>query len=166
MRIPTFLTHPWWFSPGQSPWALLIRLMLAGVFVLEGWQKLVFPELLGAGRFTRIGIPWPEAMGPFVGVVELLCGALILIGLFSRYAAVPLIVIMIVAILSTKVPILIGSDWLIFHARPLDRYGFWSFAHETRTDWAMLLGALYVLLAGAGPWSCDRVLARWRTRDD
>jgi len=126
--------------------------------VLEGLQKLLFPEILGSGRFAGIGIPLPGFTGPLVGVFELVCGALLLIGLFSRYAAVPLIVIMIVAIISTKIPILLGSDWLIFQVRELSRYGFWSFAHETRTDWAMLLGALYVLLAGAGPWSLDRLL--------
>lgn len=148
----------WWLSPGSSDWAVLIRVMLAGVFVLEGMQKLIFPELLGVGRFIRIGIPWPEAMGPFVGWVELICGALILVGLLSRLAAVPLIVTMIVAIVSTKIPILLGADWLGFHVRELTRYGFWSFAHETRTDWAMLLGALYVLLAGGGRWSIDQRL--------
>lgn len=61
-------------------------------------------------------------------------------GLFGRYAAVPLILMMIASILTTRIPILIGSDWLIFHVNPLERYGFWSFAHETRTDWPMLLG--------------------------
>ena len=156
--MTSWLLNPWWRAPGRSPWAILIRLSLAGVFVLEGLQKLLFPEILGSGRFAGIGIPLPGFTGPLVGVFKLVCGALLLIGLFSRYAAVPLIVIMIVAIISTKIPILLGSDWLIFQVRELSRYGFWSFAHETRTDWAMLLGALYVLLAGAGPWSLDRLL--------
>lgn len=150
------LLDPWWRSPGSSQWALLIRFSLAGVFLLEGLQKLLFPDLLGSGRFAAIGIPLPSLTGPLVGLFELVCGALLLLGLFSRYAAVPLIIIMLVAILSTKIPILLGTDWLIFKVRELDRYGFWSFAHETRTDWAMLMGALYVLLAGPGPWSLDR----------
>ena len=146
-----------WFSPGEGRWLILIRLMLFGVFFFEGIQKLIFPDILGAGRFAGIGIPWPEFTGPLVGWFELTCGLLLLFGLFSRLAAVPLIVIMIVAVLSTKVPILLGQDWLIFHVRQLDRYGFWSMAHETRTDWAMLLGALYVMLMGGGRWSLDRL---------
>ncbi|MCO6442028.1 MAG: DoxX family protein [Nitrococcus mobilis] len=153
-----FLSKDWWLSPGSSGWAILARLSLAGVFVFEGIQKLIFPEILGTGRFIKIGIPAPEIMGPFVGSVELICGALILIGLFSRLAAVPLIIVMIVAIVSTKIPILLGSEWLIFNLRDLSRYGFWSFTHETRTDWAMLLGALYILLAGGGRWSLDQTL--------
>ena len=98
------------------------------VFFPEGIQKLLFPEILGAGRFLHIGIPYPEIMGPFVGVVEMLCGALIILGLFTRLAAIPLIVIMIVAIVSTKIPILLGHDFWIFHVPKLPRYGFWSMA--------------------------------------
>jgi uncharacterized membrane protein YphA (DoxX/SURF4 family) len=98
--------------------------------------------------------------GPFVGWVELICGSLILLGLFTRLAAVPLIVTMVVAIVSTKIPIWPGHDWLVFNVRELSRYGFWSFLHETRTDWAMLMGALYLLAVGAGPWSLDSFLSR------
>ncbi len=145
-------------SPGTSPWAILIRLMLAGVFVTEGYLKLAEPAWLGAGRFAKIGIPWPEAMGPLVGWTELICGLLMTVGLVGRLAAVPLIVIMIVAIVSTKVPILLGRDWWMFTVRDLDRYGFFSMTHETRTDYAMLLGALFILLTGSGRWSLDR---RW-----
>ena len=68
------------------------------MFFPEGIQKLIFPDILGAGRFANIGIPYPEVMGPFVGIVEIIGGALIILGLFTRLAAIPLIVIMIVAI--------------------------------------------------------------------
>ena len=149
------MSMQWLRDPGMTQWALLVRLLLAGVFIPEGIQKLIFPDAFGAGRFTKIGIPYPDIMGPFVGWVELICGAVILIGWFSRAAAVPLIVIMIVAITSTKLPILLGQDWLIFKLRELDTYGFWSMAHETRTDWAMLLGAAFILLSGSGRWSID-----------
>lgn len=145
-------------SPGHSRWAILIRLMLAGVFVTEGYLKLTEPTWLGAGRFARIGIPWPELTGPLVGWTELTCGLLIAVGLFGRLAAIPLIVIMIVAIVSTKIPILLGRDWWIFNVRDLERYGFFSMTHETRTDYAMLLGATFMLLTGSGRWSLDR---RW-----
>lgn len=148
----------WWLSSGAGRWNILVRLMLAGVFVTEGYLKLVAPDWLGAGRFAKIGIPWPELAGPMVGWFELICGALLAIGLFSRVAAVPLIVIMLVAIISTKIPVLLGRDWWIFSVRDLDRYGFFSMTHETRTDYAMLLGALFILLSGGGRWSADRRL--------
>jgi uncharacterized membrane protein YphA (DoxX/SURF4 family) len=147
-------------APG---WSILVRLLVGlVVFFPEGIQKLAFPDILGAGRFAHIGIPYPEIMGPFVGVVELVCGALIILGLFTRLAAIPLIIIMIVAIVSTKVPILLGHDWWIFHLAKLSRYGFWSFAHEARTDFCMLLGALYLLIEGGGAWSLDAKLAGGR----
>jgi putative oxidoreductase len=81
----------------------------------EGIQKLVFSDILGAGRFAKIGIPFPDVMGPFVGVVETVCGTLIILGLFTRLAAIPLVIIMIVALFSTKLPILLGHDVWIFH---------------------------------------------------
>jgi len=126
---------------------LLVRLMVGGVFVSEGVQKFLFPDELGVGRFTKIGIPAPEIMAPFVGVVEIGCGALLLLGLLTRLAAIPLVIDMLVALTTTKVPILLQS-------------GFWKMAHEARTDYAMLLGSLLLLLLGAGPWSCDAGLTR------
>jgi putative oxidoreductase len=145
-----------------SGWTILIRLVVGlVVFVPEGLQKLIFPDALGAGRFARIGIPFPDFMGPFVGVVELVCGALIIIGLFTRPAAIPLIVIMMVALLSTKLPILLGHDVGIFHlSADIKRVGLWSMLHEARADLAMLLGALYLLIEGAGAWSLDARLTR------
>jgi uncharacterized membrane protein YphA (DoxX/SURF4 family) len=147
-----------------SGWSILVRLLVGlVVFFPEGIQKLVFPEILGAGRFAHIGIPLPELMGPFVGVVETICGALIILGLFTRLAAIPLIVIMIVAIVSTKTPILLGHDFWIFHLPKLPRYGFWSMLHEARADFCMLLGSIYLLIEGGGAWSLDAVLARKTT---
>lgn len=144
-------------------WSILVRLLVGlVVFLPEGFQKLAFPDILGAGRFANIGIPYPELMGPFVGVVEMVCGALIILGLFTRLAAVPLIIIMVVAIVSTKVPILLGHDFWIFHLPKLPRYGFWSMLHEARADFDMLLGSLYLLIAGGGAWSLDALLARSR----
>jgi putative oxidoreductase len=143
-------------------WTILIRLQIGLiVFFPEGIQKLLFPDILGAGRFTRIGIPFPDLMGPFVGVVETICGLLIIVGLFTRLAAVPLIIVMIVALVSTKLPILLGHDVWLFHlAKDIKRTGFWSIMHEARTDLVMLLGCIYLLIAGAGRWSID---ARRRT---
>ena len=135
------------FATRASGWSILIRLLVGLlVFFPEGIQKLLFPDILGAGRFLRIGIPYPDIMGPFVGVVETVCGALIIVGLLTRLAAIPLIVIMIVAIVSTKIPILLGHDFWIFHVQKLPRSGFWSMTHEARADLCMLLGALYLLI--------------------
>jgi len=142
----------------DSPWFILIRIMVGAVFVSEGIQKFLYPAYLGAGRFERIGIPAPEIMGPFVGFVEIAAGTLLLLGLFTRFAAVALAIIMCVAIFTTKIPILLGTEFLGFSLRDLSRYGFFSMAHEMRTDWSMLIGSIFLLLAGGGRWSLDRRL--------
>jgi putative oxidoreductase len=141
-------------APG---WSILVRLLVGlTVFLPEGIQKLAFPDLLGAGRFAKIGIPFPDVMGPFVGG-EITCGALII--MLTRLAAIPLTIVMVVAIVSTKIPIWSGQDLWIFHLPKLPRYGFWSMAHEARADFTMLLGCLYLLIEGAGAWSLDAVLS-------
>ncbi|WP_155798211.1 DoxX family protein [Sorangium cellulosum] len=137
-----------WITETRAPAAAaLIRLAVGSVFLSEGIQKFLFPAEIGAGRFAKIGLPSPEILAPFVGAVEIACGSLVLLGLATRLAAVPLLVTMLVAIASTKVPILV-------------KRGFWAMAHESRTDWAMLLGALFLLIVGAGPLSLDARLAR------
>jgi uncharacterized membrane protein YphA (DoxX/SURF4 family) len=146
----------------ESGWTILVRLLVGLiVFLPEGIQKLVYPDLLGAGRFAKIGIPFPDIMGPFVGAVEIICGSLIIIGLLTRLAAVPLVIIMIVALISTKLPILFGHDVGMFHL-PADmkRLGFWSVMHESRADLTMLLGCIYLAIVGGGKWSLDDRLAR------
>jgi putative oxidoreductase len=146
----------------ESGWTILVRLLVGLiVFLPEGLQKLAYPDLLGAGRFAKIGIPYPDLMGPFVGAVEIVCGTLIIIGLLTRLAALPLIIIMIVALISTKLPILFGHDVGMFHL-PADmkRLGFWSVMHESRADLTMLLGCIYLAIVGGGKWSLDDRLAR------
>ena len=143
---------------------ILIRLLVGAVFLEEGIQKFLFPELLGQGRFARIGIPLPQLTGPFVGAVEVVCGALLLLGLLTRLSALLLFIDISVAIVSTKVPILLGQDLWGFHLAKLARYGFWSMASEARTDFSMLLGSLFLLLVGAGPWSLDGLLGGGRGR--
>ncbi|MGZ5870901.1 MAG: DoxX family protein [Bradyrhizobium sp.] len=145
----------------ESGWTILVRLLVGlVVFLPEGIQKLAYADVLGTGRFTKIGIPFPEIMGPFVGVVEIICGTLIILGLFTRLAAVPLIVIMIVALVSTKLPILVGHDVGMFHLGDIKRLGFWSAMHESRADLTMLFGCVYLLIVGGGRWSLDARLAR------
>ena len=144
---------------------ILIRLVVGGVFMSEGIQKFLFPNDLGAGRFVKIGIPSPEIMGPFVGVVETICGALILLGLLTRLAAIPLIIDVVVAITATKIPILLGHGIWRFSVSQLPSYGFWAMLHEARVDFAMLLGSIFLLLVGAGALSVDAALnARMKGR--
>jgi putative oxidoreductase len=134
--------------------AIVLRVMVGAVFLSEGLQKFLFADQLGAGRFARIGLPAPELLGPFVGGVEVVCGVLVLAGCVTRLAVVPLLAIMVVAIASTKVPIL------------LER-GFWPMAHEARTDWSMALASAFLLIEGGGPWSVDRwLLRRLKARND
>ena len=141
---------------------ILIRLAVGAVFLSEGIQKFLFPNELGAGRFVKIGIPAPEVMGPFVGTVEIICGSLIMLGLLTRLAAIPLIIDMCVALISTKLPILLGHGFWRFGLTKLPSYGFWSMAHEARTDFSMLLGLIFLLIVGAGVWSFDARLASRR----
>jgi putative oxidoreductase len=125
---------------------LLIRILVGWVFLSEGIQKFLFPDSLGVGRFVKIGIPWPQFMAPFVGVVEIVCGSLLLIGLVTRLATVPLIIDIAVALYSTKIV-------------AFAKNGFWGTLHEARTDVSMLLGLIFLLLVGGGAWSLDAWLA-------
>lgn len=138
---------------------VLVRTAIAFVFVTEGIQKFLYPEALGVGRFAKIGIPSPDIAAPFVGGVELVCGALVLLGLLTRLGAFALMLDMIVAITSTKIPILIGHGFWGF-ADPTAHPGFWTMAHEARTDVAMLLGCAFLVAVGAGTMSLDHRLAR------
>jgi len=138
-------------ATNAPPAVILVRLLVGGVFLSEGIQKFLLPDSLGVGRFTKIGIPNPEIIAPFVGVCEIVCGVLFILGLLTRFAAVTMIVNMLVAIWTTKIPILHLS-------------GFWSMAHEARTDYAMLLGSIFLLLVGAGVWSFDsRIVRKYRS---
>ncbi len=135
-------------TPDRSPAPLLLVRGVAGfVFLLEGILKFVTPDKLGVGRFMKIGIPSPEVLAPFVGVVEIACGLLIVFGLLTRLAALALIIDMLVAIATTKVPILLHS-------------GFWDMAHEARLDFAMLASSCVLLTVGAGNHSIDAWLRK------
>lgn len=139
----------------DSKTTLLIRLMVGSVFLSEGIQKFLYPAQRGVGRFEGMGFPAPEFFGNFVGAFEILAGALILFGLLTRGAALTTFLIMSVAIITTKIPILFGESFGPFVLRELSTYGFWSMAHEMRTDWAMWLGSLFLIIKGGGKWSFD-----------
>jgi putative oxidoreductase len=127
--------------------ALLVRVMVGWVFLTEGMQKFLYPAALGVGRFSKIGIPSPEKMAPFVGVVEIVCGVLLLVGFGTALAVLPLLIDIAVAIATTKAPMLM-------------KQGFWATMHEGRTDFCMVLGLLAVWLMGAGAYSLDALVRR------
>jgi len=129
-------------NSSNSKTTILIRLMVGSVFLSEGIQKFLFPATRGAGRFENIGLPSPEFLGAFVGAFEIVCGALILIGLLTRLASIPTLIIMLVAFATTKSEVFIND-------------GFWAMMHGSRTDWAMLLGSLFLIIKGSGQFSVD-----------
>jgi len=154
------------FSETRAPASVaLIRFMVGAVFLSEGIQKFLMPDANGAGRFARIGIPSPEILAPFVAVLEIGCGTLLIVGWLTRLAAMPLLIDISVAILSTKVPILLGKGYWGFSLPKLTTYGFWSMAHEARTDFAMLMGLVFLLCVGAGSASLDAALANHSSAD-
>jgi len=126
-----------------SKTTIIIRFMVGVIFVSEGIQKILYAEKLGTGRFVKIGLPYPDFLGNAVGSIEIICGALLIIGLLTRLAAIPLLLIMVVAIATTKVQLL--AD-----------HGFWSMLHDSRTDWSMFLGNTFLIINGGGKWSLDK----------
>ncbi|MGC1389645.1 MAG: DoxX family protein [Bacteroidales bacterium] len=134
-------------STGNDNRAFLVRFTVGLIFLTEGIQKYLFPDLLGTGRFLTIGFSHPAFWAYFTGTFEIICGAFIIIGFITRLASIPLIIIMIIAFISTKIPILVHK-------------GIWPWAHEYRTDFAMTLLLVYLLIYGAGNWSVDsKILA-------
>jgi putative oxidoreductase len=122
--------------------SILIRLVVGFVFLSEGIQKYLFLSLLGPGRFLQIGFSHPAFWSYFTGTFEIVCGALIIFGLLTRLASIPLFIIMVTAFIKTKWPVLINK-------------GFWVFAHEYRADFAMTVLLIYLFIYGSGAWSLD-----------
>jgi uncharacterized membrane protein YphA (DoxX/SURF4 family) len=130
--------------------AIIPRLIVAVVFLSEGLQKFIFPKIVGTGRFAKIGFQHPGFWANFTGTFEIICGILLLIGLFTRLASIPLLIVMGVAFITTKIPLLMDK-------------GFWAMAHDYRTDFAMTLLLLYLLYFGAGEYSLDNKLYKWKS---
>jgi len=128
-------------APDRS--VVFIRAMVGAVFLSEGLQKFLFAAQLGTGRFAKLGLPHPWLLGPFVGAAEIICGIAILFGVWLRLAVLPLLVVISVAIATTKWPM-------------LRTQGFWAAAHDGRADYCMLMGLLFLLVKGAGSCSADR----------
>jgi uncharacterized membrane protein YphA (DoxX/SURF4 family) len=130
------------FSSENDNRAILVRLTVGLIFLTEGIQKFLSPELLGTGRFTTIGFIHPAFWAYFTGTFEIICGTFVILGFITRLASVPLIIIMITAFITTKIPVLLHK-------------GIWPWAHEYRTDFAMTLLLFYLFIYGSGKWSVD-----------
>ena len=137
----------WLFNVSAPASVILVRLLVGWVFFSEGVQKFLFPAALGVGRFEKIGIPAPYFFAPFVGTVEIVCGLMVIMGLLTRLAAIPLLIDISVAIATTKIPM-------------LGKAGFWGTMHEARTDLCMWLGCLFLIAVGSGHFSIDTTLQR------
>lgn len=147
--------------PSDAPKAtVLLRLMVGGVFFWEGILKFVYTNQ-GVGRFTKLGIPFPDVMAHGVAGLEIIGGLLLIAGYLTRPIAIPFVIEMIVAMLTTKVSLYFGTSPLSLPPSP-PQIGFWAVLHEIRSDYAQIMTVLFLLFAGPGPWSLDAFLARKR----
>jgi putative oxidoreductase len=158
-QLRTWLFNPPVTGPAAT---MLIRLMTGGVFLSEGIMKFVFTNQ-GVGRFTKLGFPLPGLTASFVGGLEIVGGCLLLAGLLTRLVAIPFVIEMVVAILSTKISLYLGTSPLPLPPSP-PKIGLWAVLHESRSDWAQLLTSLYLVIVGPGLWSLDARLRHARTR--
>ncbi len=122
---------------------VFIRLAVGLIFFTQGILKYIDPSM-GILRFAKIGFPYPDFTAHFVGTFEIACGFLVLIGLFVRLASIPLLIIILTAISTTKIPELLRPN-----------QGFWFMVSDARTDFAMTMALLFLISAGAGAWSFD-----------
>jgi putative oxidoreductase len=158
-RVLAFFLEPR-MGDDASRATVLLRAAVGGVFLVSGAVKFLFDNQ-GPGRFAKLGFSAASQVSSFVGGVEIVCGALLVAGLFTRLAAVPLVIDMIVALVTTKLPLLFGAGPEPVAAPP--KTGFWAFAYQARLDGTMLLACAYIVAVGAGLWSVDALLARRRS---
>ena len=141
---------------------LLVRVMAGGVFLSEGILKFVYTNQ-GVGRFAKLGFPLPELTATFVGGLEIVGGVLLIFGLLTRFVATAFIIEMVVAILSTKVSLYLGTSPLAPPPSP-PKVGFWAVMHEVRSEYAQLLTCAFLLVVGPGAWSLDAWVQEQRRR--
>jgi putative oxidoreductase len=154
-QIMKWLAHPPIDGPAST---VLLRLMAGGVFLWEGILKFVYTNQ-GIGRFTKLGMPVPAFTADFVGGLEIVGGLLLLGGFLTRYIAVPFIIEMIVAMLSTKITMYLGTSPLPPPPSP-PLMGIWAVLHEIRSEYAQLLTVLYLAINGPGIWSLDALIRK------
>jgi putative oxidoreductase len=130
---------------------LMLRLTVGLVFLSEGIQKFLYPGTLGSGRFEKLGIHPAAFWAPFTGAVEIGCALLIIVGFLSRLAVIPLLIVMGVAFVTTKWPLLLDK-------------GLWPMLHDGRTDFAMTMLLVFLLLYGGGHRYTDFI--RYAKRKD
>jgi uncharacterized membrane protein YphA (DoxX/SURF4 family) len=135
--------------------------MAGGVFFWEGILKFVYSNQ-GVGRFTKLGIPFPHFTANFIGGLEIVGGLLFLSGLLTRFISVPFIIEMIVAILTTKISIFLGTSPLPLPPAP-PKIGLWAVLHEIRSEYAQILTSIFLLINGPGKWSLDALLSSKRS---
>lgn len=132
---------------------IIIRLMCGAVFLSEGILKFVYPNQ-GVGRFTKLGFPVPDVTAHVIANLEILGGVMLLLGLYTRLIALVFVLQMIVAILTTKIGVYLGTSPLAPPPSP-PQTGIWAVLHETRADYAQLLTCLFLVIEGAGKRSLD-----------
>jgi uncharacterized membrane protein YphA (DoxX/SURF4 family) len=136
---------------------LILRLMAGGVFFWEGILKFVYANQ-GVGRFTKLGFPFPATLAHIIATGEIIGGLFLLFGLFTRFTSIYFIIQMIVAILTTKISLYLGTSPLPLPPAP-PTIGFWAVMHEIRSDYAQILTCLFLLIEGPGMRSIDFRLA-------
>jgi putative oxidoreductase len=154
-NVLTWLLEPPTDGPSST---LVLRVMAGGVFLWEGILKFVYANQ-GVGRFTKLGIPFPHMTANFVGGLEIVGGLLLLGGLTTRVIAIPLMIEMVVAMLSTKISLYLGTSPLPLPPSP-PTIGIWAVLHEIRSEYAQLLTTGFLLINGAGAWSLDAFLRK------
>jgi putative oxidoreductase len=141
-------------GPTEGPRSvLLVRIAVGLIFFTQGILKYIDPNL-GVFRFTRIGFPHPYFTAHFVGTFEILCGLLVLMGLWTRIVSIPLLIVITTAIATTKIPELSRAN-----------QGFWYMVSDARTDFAMFCCLVFLISVGGGSWFLDVMLARRRSGD-
>ena len=130
--------------------------MAGAVFFWEGILKFVYVNQ-GVGRFTKLGIPFPLVTAPFVGWLEIVGGILLMLGLGTRLITIPFIIEMLVAMLSTKPRLFLGT--LPLPPPPVPpQVGIWAVLHEIRSEYAQIMSCIFLMISGPGPWSLDATL--------
>jgi uncharacterized membrane protein YphA (DoxX/SURF4 family) len=159
-RLLDWTLHP---PLGGPPATLLLRLMAGGVFFWEGILKFVYANQ-GVGRFTKLGMPFPTVLAPTIGSLEIVGGLLLMLGLLTRFIALPMVIEMVVAMLSTKISLFLGTYPLPPPSSP-PTVGMWAVLHEIRSEYAQLMVCLFLIAAGPGRYSLDALLSRTRRRE-